>query len=189
MNINKNTEYLKIYEYFYDKFLKQTKLTLTRDEKINAIDAIMDSLSWNDSNVLRLYIRYYYTIKKSNIEPYTIFGVASKMSGIPENKLRKLFDIATRHMYAPDFIVTAVPTYYKYSKDLVEVPALLIKEDFGNKKYIVTALNKQGFMYNYELKRHLSNGWYYLWTIPGIGDAARQQILITINKWEEEGKW
>jgi len=189
MNINKNTEYLKIYEYFYDKFLKQTKLTLTREEKINAIDAIMDSLSWNDSNVLRLYIRYSYTIKNLYIEPYSIFGTASKMSNIPENKLRKSFEIATRHMYAPDFIVAAVPTYYKCGKDLVKVPALLTKDDFGNKKYILTALNKQGFMHNYELKRHLSNGWYYLWTIPGIGDAARQKILMAINKWEKEGKW
>jgi hypothetical protein len=93
----------------------------------------------------------------------------------------KDYQIAKRHMYAPNSIRIAIPKFYKIKINHEETK--LHKSDFDDQKYIMTALEKSGIDTREKLFKHISLGWYYLWTIPGCGDAARQSILMAIDKW------
>lgn len=60
----------------------------------------------------------------------------------------------------------------------------IVKMDLDGAQYIVTALRKSGIFTKKQLYKHLSLGYYYLWSIPGCGNVAIQKILKAIDKWE-----
>ena len=82
-------------------------------------------------------------------------------------------------MYIPVNIKITIPNYYNIKNN---EETILHKEDFGNDKYIINRLNESGILTREQLNRHLEAGWYYLWTIPGIGEASRQKILKALDK-------
>ena len=175
-------EYMRIYDHYYGKFVKsmnrnkrKRSFSVSPSRQVQVIDTILSSLSYEHANALKLMIRWNDLTK------------ASKVSSIPKSKIGKYYETATRHMYSPKNIELAVPGYFpkpRTEKDK-ETFTLLKAEDFGNCKYIVSALQKKSDIYYREqLMKHISAGWYYLWTIPGCGDAARMKILMAIDKWD-----
>lgn len=188
----------RIYDYFYNKvreFNKQLyvnnnlydEITMTDEKKTEVITEILDSLPFDESDAIQICVHH------SNFMNKSIWG------GRDKKKVIKQFETATKHMYSPINIAKAVPDFYISPEKLFEkydVPSynsfdtekILTKEDFGNKQYIITALNKSGIYTQYQLLKHLSLGWYYLWTIPGCGDGARQQILMAVDRWNKKPK-
>ena len=164
------TEYSKIYDHFYKRIADKVGYKITNATKVKIIDRIFKDLSWDDQTAIRATIKY---------EGYNR-NTTSKITGIESKKLFKSFDIASRHMYYPKNIKLAVPKYYTVRSKKKKV---LTAEDFGGKKYVLNALSKSGIIYKEQLMKHLELGWYYLWTIPGCGDVARQIILKAIDRW------
>lgn len=169
------TDYTKIYNYFYEKFAKQKKYEISDQTKADIIDMIFNDISFSEQIAIKSVIRF-----KSYVNGY---DAASKSTGIPKSTLMKQFETATKHMYSPKNIGTAVNGYY-YVRG---AETILTKMDFSGKQYIVTALERAGIRSREQLFKHLNNGWYYLWTIPGCGDGARQKILMAIDKWKLDG--
>lgn len=163
------SRYAKIYDHFYGKFAKQKKYVITDAYKSEIISHIITygGVSFNDLAIIDAFMIYKTPLHVTKVlKQYTI------------GQANKAYDIAVRHMYSPQNIAMAVNGYYN-----VKNGTKISEYDFGGKKYIVRALNKAGIEYREQLYKHLSNGWYYLWTIPGCGDAARQKILIAIDDW------
>ena len=168
------TVHTKLYDKYYKKFADQIKYEITNGTKAKIMDQIMRELTWNDQTALRAMVTYH------------SYEVASKNTGIDKKTLQHHYDIAVRHIYSPRYISMAVPKYYKLKNynDTKELTA----DDFGGKTYIVNALKKKsGIYYKEQLLKHLSNGWYFLWTLPGCGAGARMTILMSIDKWTGRG--
>lgn len=170
---NLPTDYSKIYDYFYRKFADQVFYKIKNPTKSKVIDTIFRSLSWDDQQAIRARVKY---------SSHT-YDHMSKITGIPKKKLQKNMDIATRHMYSPQNISIAVPRYYKIKS---KKQHKITEFDFDGNKYIANRLIDAGLDTREKLNRHLKNGWYYLWTIPGCGDSSRQRILMAIDKWNAE---
>ena len=168
-----NTEYSEIYDYFYEKFCRKAKYSCKNTTKSKVIDRIFSELSWDHQTAIRAMVKY------SKFDNY----VATKITGIDIKKLNKLFEVGARYMYSPRCIKMAVPKFYKIT---TKKKTKLNVGDFDNRKFILTALNKQGIEYREQLYKHLSMGWHYLWTIPGVGNLAKEKILKAIDKWNEE---
>jgi len=113
---------------------------------------------------------------------YNTWRAASNMCGIPKKKLIQQYNLAIKYMYRPLNIAKAVPKFYDV-KRYSYTDKQLTKLDFNNKQYIITALNRSGIYTKEQLLKHLSLGYFFLWTIPGIGDTARQIILKTLDRW------
>ena len=172
-SIRQATNNSKIYDYFYKRFTDHIKCEVATSTKSKRIDEIMSDLNWDDQEVIRARIKY------SNLN----YDTMSKITNIPKKKLIKKMDIATKHMYSPKNIRIAVPKYYKITK---KNQTKLTESDFGSSIYILNRLHESGIMTREQLFRHLELGWYYLWTIPGCGDASRQIILMAIDKWKSK---
>lgn len=173
MNNNLPTDYSKIYDYFYKKFADQVFYSIKNPTKSKVIDNIFRNMSWDDQEVIRARVKY----------ASLSYDKIVKMTGIPKVKLTKKMDNATRHMYSPQNISIAVPRYYKIkSKNQHKIT----EADFGGNKYITNRLIEAGLDTREKLLRHLHNGWYFLWTIPGCGDNSRQKILLAIDRWTAE---
>lgn len=165
------TEYSKIYDEIYGPFAEKEKYEVTTEYKGEIIDYIFSDIDFQYTTALRAFIKYHHD--------YTI---ASKMSKIDKKTLMKNYEIGRKRMFAPKHIASAINGYYDIKK---KDQHILTAEDFGRAKYVVTALNKSGIYTKEQLYKHLSNGWWYLWTIPGVGDGARQKILTAIDRWNE----
>ena len=174
MNNSLPTDYSKIYDYFYKKFAYQVFYTVKNPTKSKVIDKIFRNMSWDDQEVIRARVKY----------ASLSYDKIVKMTGIPKVKLIKKMDNATRHMYSPQNISIAVPRYYKIKS---KKQHKITEFDFDGNKYIANRLIEAGLDTREKLNRHLKNGWYYLWTIPGCGDSSRQKILMAIDKWNAEG--
>ena len=164
------TEYSRIYDYFYKKFADRVKYKITNGSKVKIIDQIFKDISWDFQTAIRAGVKY------NGFSTWT----KTKITKIEAKQLAKTFDTAMKHMYSPNNIRLAVPKYYNI-RSKKKTP--LTKEDFGHKTYVLTALQRSGIIYREQLLKHLDIGWYYLWTIPGCGDVARQIILRAIDKW------
>ena len=171
---------IKIYNYFYNKAIEKYnqyhpdyKFTITDKEKSDAIDDIFSSLPFEEIEAIRVCIHHSY------IENKNVWKDRDKRA------MLKRFNIATRHMHYPANICKAVSEFYNTNPDGNSYIHLLYNEDFGFCRYIVNALNKSGIYSREQLMRHLSLGWEYLWSIPGCGDGARQEILRAIDRWNE----
>lgn len=163
------TEGSKIYDYFYKEFAVQSKYKISNEYKASIIETIFRELDYDYKEAVRVFIR---NNKYAN---------SAVWSGYDKKTIIKRFEVAKRHMWSPKNIELAVNGYYT-DKKLCKTR--LTKRDFGDKTYILNALaNKSGIMYKEQLLKHLDNGWYFLWCIPGCGDGARKEILIAIDKW------
>ena len=161
-------EHIKIYDAVYSNLFK-TKLAEPSDiGKEVLAKEIIEDLPVNEQIAIRAFYRY------------GDYHKASVMTNVNQKTFSKSIDSALRHMRSPEHIRKASPSYYDINT-VVAIP--MTKEDFGNKTYILHALNKSGFYYREELIKHLSLGWKYLWTIPGCGEGARQMILEALDKW------
>jgi len=172
---DRETEYSKIYDHFYTQFyndVKKAGVGIRNSTKTARVREILDQLSHEDRADILDYF-HYRQFQNPN---------AWKSRGIDMKKLIKRFDTCSRYMYSPKAIETAVPGYYTRYNDLKDKE--FNEWDFGGKKYILTALNKAGIYNREQLYAHLKFGWYFLWTIPGCGDGARQRILMALNVWE-----
>jgi hypothetical protein len=165
------TEYAKIYDNYYKRIADLKNYKITDKTKAVKIDKIFKDLDFEDQVAIKIAVRY------SNIPRKQTVKILEAKS---YNHLIKAIDKAERHMYSPNNIRIAVPTYYSIKKKKM---SLLLEKDFSDKRYILNALHKSGFMYREQLLKHLELGWYYLWTIPGIGDNAKQLILKAIDNW------
>lgn len=163
-----STKYVKIYDHVYSKFAKEKSYEPSNAYKTEIIATIFNKMEMRHSMAIEAYVRY------------KDFKKAAKMMGCSPKLFSNVYDNAMRHMYSPQNIATAVLNYYEIEGD--ETP--LTDFDFGGRKYIMTALGKAGLYSKERLMKHLSNGYYYLWTIPGCGDVARQTILIAVDKWD-----
>ena len=171
INNDSVTEASKVYDKIYAHIASKEKYTISNTTKASRIEKILNEFDFEERTALRCCCRY------SDI------NVAVKISGIDKKVLSKNYKLARRHMYAPNNIQIAVPKFYKLK---LKNETKLTKYDFGGQQYILTALLKAGIDTKEKLYKHLSLGWYYLWTIPGCGDNARQYILMAIDKWNEE---
>ncbi len=191
---------VEIYDYFYGKITKKNKefneeffktnlistTELLSDKKKSfVIDEIFSHMDFDEVESVRTYIHH--------------MGYLNKhiWDGRDKKTIRRQFENATRHMYSPSNIALAVPDFYKipfeyqnsisFSDKLINnAHKVLTKEDFGNAKYIITALNKEGILTRAQLYKHLYLGWFYLWTLPNCGAGARMKILMALDKWKEE---
>ena len=197
-----NTLNVKIYDHFYGYLAKREGIKeLDDDTKVTVIESILHNEEWAVSNAIRAYINYNCNIDK-----------AVKNTGIDKKELKKHFNTGCRHMYFPNNIAEAIPNFYsKYINNLdlytdkkgdirivgtkqlaSEVLCTIDKKqdkfisklDFNGAQYIVNALHKSGIYTKRQLYKHLSLGYYYLWSIPGCGNIAIQKILRAIDKWE-----
>ena len=182
-------ENVEIYDFFYTSILRASEKWVIRhkgtkyermvkvnpelsdEEKTKAINTIFDTLSFEDKNAIRIRIHH----RK--------FMNQAVWKGTDKKKILKQFETAWTRMYYPKNIAIAIPWFYDIPPYITDGKATMAinKDDFGGKKYIVTALNKSGIYYRCQLKKHLSLGWRYLWTIPGIGNYAKQIILTAID--------
>jgi hypothetical protein len=161
-----NRQNVKIYNYFYSDFLKTMKDTsfATNEFKSAAIEDILGTLDFDFQTAIRICVHH---------SAFTQKGV---WKATDKKFMKKRFITASRHMYYPSNIRIAVPWFYDVKQDeLIEVNDLFDKR-------LINALNKSGIYYKSQLRKHLSVGWRYLWTLPGIGDGARQTILTAIDK-------
>lgn len=174
-------EYTLIYEHFYGKFVRSMRgkrpFRVSPQRQVTVIDTVLASLPYEYANAVRLKMKY------------LNFTTASKVSSIPKKKLTSYYDTAVKRMLSPKNIELAVPGYYPKPRTEEEEVNFhrLTEEDFGNNKYVITALHKSNIYYREQLMKHLSTTWFHLWTIPGCGDGARQKILLAIDKWEGRG--
>ena len=183
---NMNTEYTKIYDHFYGNHAKAARYNPSDDEKIKAISYIFNAVNnWREQQAVRACVRY----NAFGVGGYTS---AVKNTGISKKELVKYYEQGKRHMYAPLMIAIAVPGFYYPNHNKNENPdeywEKITLEDMGNNPRYLRALNRQGIYYKNQIKIHLTansewtswNGkynWYFLWTIPGIGDGGKQTIL------------
>lgn len=185
MKVSERTkkEYAAIFDYFYGKFIKSMRnrgkkpFVVSINKQMYVIDNILTSMPYEYSNAIKLKMKY------GN------FITASKVSSIDKKKLSGYYDTAVKRMYSPKNIEMAVPGYYPKPRTEEDEANFhrLTEADFGNCKYILTALHKSNIYYREQLMQHFSLSWFYLWTIPGCGDGARQKILLAIDKWEGRG--
>ena len=182
-------EYTKIYDYFYGKFVRamnkkgKRPFKVSPSRQVQVIDTILNELPFEQATAIKLMIKY----DRNAI-------LASKISSMSKDKIVKSYDTAVRHMYFPKNIEFAAPGYYPKPRSLDdrENPEFENEEftrlrdsDFGNSKYVLSALQKKSNIYYREqLYKHLELGWYYLYTLPGCGDGARIKILMALDKWE-----
>lgn len=177
-----NRKLITVYETFYGTIRKRLTFsdelsTPTDAKKVEMIKEILADMP---------YINQIAIISCTN---YSTYHAASSITGIEVNRLKKSFELGIKILHYPKNIEIAIPGFYNYGIE-EDYCTPLRKEMFGDRKYIVTALNKSSIVYKEQLMRHLSLGWYYLWSIPGCGDAARQAILKAIDNWKlEEGKF
>ena len=171
---NRDTLYSKIYDQFYSQFAKQAKYKITNKTKVNIIANIFEHMSLSDQIAIRSAIVYHYNFELA----------AKNLNGMSKKKLSQQYETAVFHMYYPSNISLAVPKYYKVNTKTKNPHIVLKESDFGGNKYIITALEKKsGIIYREQLLKHLSNGYLFLWTLPGCGDKARRSILMAIDKW------
>lgn len=159
-----------IYDMIYGHLNKNNKLSSST--KSARIEKILADMDFEEKTVIRACCRYE-TIGAG-------IDVAVKMTNINRKKVIRLFKQIKRHMYSPLNISIAIPNFYKLK---LNDETKFTDSDFGGQKYISRALIKAGLDTREKLYKHLSLGWYYLWTIPGCGDNARQSILISIDNW------
>lgn len=169
--IERNTEASHIYDVIYGPIANKENYKVSNSTKSARIEQILATMDFEEKTVLRACCKY---------QGLYSSGTASKVTKIEQKRLAKIYKQARRHMYAPNNIRIAIPKFYKISKVHQKK---LSEYDFDGQKYIYTALLKSGLDTKEKLVKHLSLGWYYLWTIPGCGDNARQTILLTIDKW------
>lgn len=164
-------QYMNIAKLVYGDTLHLTEENITRFQYINLIQLVYH-LELSEQIAIKAYCRY------------GDYHKASKMTKIDQKILARSVESAIRHLRGPQCISFLDPSYYdKYTIKGGNVHPLS-KYDFGGKQYIVTALNNCGIKTREALLKHLSNGWYYLWTIPGCGDTARQYILMALDQWD-----
>ena len=163
------TEYSKLYDEIYGTIAYKKRYRCSTSTKSDRMDRILSQLDYKDVVSIRSYYKYH------------DFGKAAKLSGMDKRILAKNFDIAKRHLYSPKLITIAMPYYYSIAKS--DTQHKLTIDDFEGNKYILSALERSGLDTRERLLKHLANGWYFLWTIPGCGDNARQCILMAIDKW------
>jgi hypothetical protein len=163
------SENSKIYDYFYKEFAVKSKYKISNEYKATIIEEIFKDLDYDFKEAVRIYLRNRNYANPSVWKKYDKKAIVKK------------FELVKRHMWSPKNIELAVKGYYS-NKRLCKTK--LTKYDFGDKAYILNALvNKYGIEYKEQLLKHLNNGWFFLWCIPGCGDGARQEILIAIDKW------
>ena len=166
------TKYVKIYDHVYSRFAKEKSYEPSNAYKIEIISTIFNNMDMRHSMAIEAYVRY------------KDFKKAAKILNCSPKLFSNVYDTAMRRMYSPQNIATAVLNYYE-----VQGQETLLKDsDFGGRKYIITALDKAGLYSKERLMKHLTNGYYYLWTIPGCGDVARQRILMTVDAWDIHSK-
>lgn len=167
------TEYSRLYDNLYGQFAKQKKYVVTDEYKSVLMDNIFTTLPENEQTAIKLITRGH------------SYDHAAKLARMDKKVLVKSYTTGYRHLQSPQNIAIAVNGYY----DITSGPKTpLTEEDFGNRKYVLTALKKAGIIYREQLFKHLNNGWRYLWTIPGCGDGARQYILTAIDRWDGKVK-
>ena len=168
----RNKEYTRIYNELYKKFAKQMPDYKENGDEfyIENMQTVINRLPVSEQIAIRSYYRY------GN------YHRASAMTKVEQKTFSKSISSARRHLESPNNINTIVPGYY--SIDLPEEPTKLTKEDFGNNQRIVNRLEESNIFYKEQLIKHLSNGWNYLWTIPGCGEGARKLILLALDKWD-----
>jgi len=174
-NVDLNTDASRIYDHIYGHIASKENYKITNATKSSRIEKILTTMDFDEKTILRACCKYF------NYDE--TFEMAAKVSKIDKKRLAKYYKLAKRHMYSPNNIRLAVPGFYNITKLNQKS---LTKEDFYGQQYIVTALNKSGIDTREKLLKHLSLGWYYLWSIPGCGDNARQYILMAIDKWNED---
>lgn len=163
------TENSKIYDYFYKEFALKEKYVITNEYKATIIEQIFTELDYEQKEAIRVYIKN---------RGYMNLAI---WSGYDKKTIVKRFEVAQRHMWSPKNIELAVAGFYSDNK---LCKTKLTKRDFGDRTYILNALSrKSGIEYKEQLLKHLDNGWYFLWCIPGCGDGARKEILVAIDKW------
>ena len=163
------TDYTMIYDKYYKKFAEKINYHPALSTKIKAVDKIFWTLSWNDQQVIRANTRY-----GENIT------IMYKMTKISKKKLAKSLVTAEKHIYSPINIAIAVPRYYNLRKR--QTP---IKESDFNNKYLYNRLIACGLDTREKILRHIEEGYFLLWTIPGCGDESKIKLLTVIDKWKE----
>lgn len=170
--MNKNN--VKVYDHFYSTMLikelmsRKTKLdSFTNQDKSTAIEKIFENFSIEEQYAIKITIDHM---------GYLNQGIWKE---VDKKKLMRKFEKLSKRMYNPQNIAIAIPGYYDLKRNTTS--KTIVKSDFGNKSYIVTALNKSGITHRCQLQKHLSNGWRFLWTIPGIGPGAMWSILEAID--------
>lgn len=165
-----NTNYTKLYNRYYQPLADQVNYKISDRTKILRMSIILKNLTFEDYTALTAFLNTY--SRKSRAYTYT------------DKQIYKWYEVAIKHIYHPKNIAIAIPKYYKVPK---KKSTLLRLDDFNGKKYILNALDKKSnFIYREQLLRHLSNGYHFLWTIPGCGDEARKTILMALDKWRKE---
>ncbi|MBR6289165.1 MAG: sigma-70 family RNA polymerase sigma factor [Acholeplasmatales bacterium] len=165
----KDREYIRIYDDIYRKFAEQMKDYDENDNHIAVVAVVVDNLPPHEQIAIRSFYRY------------GDYHKAAKMTNVDQKTFSKSVSSARRHLESPNNIALVVPDYYKIDYDNSKA---LTKEDFGNKQYVITQLHRSGIYYKEQLIKHLSNGWNYLWTIPGCGEGARKLILLALDNWD-----
>lgn len=168
--IGTTTKYTELYNTIYGKFAKQRGYKISNKFKIIIMDRIFTNIPENEAIAVKILSKGY------------TYDQAAKLAKMDKKVLLKSYDLAMKHLMSPKNISIAVHNYYKVRKKKV---TKFTEADFGGRKYIITALERSGITCREQLYMHLDNGWYYLWTIPGCGDAARQAILKAIDTWDE----
>ena len=166
-------ENIKIYNDIYLKFAKQLPDYDEKKDDNRAIltGIVVSNLPLHEEIAIRSFYRY------------GDYHKASKMTNVDQKTFSKSVSSARRHLESPNNIATVVLNYYGFNINMSE-SQVLTKEDFGNSHRVVNSLNKSGIYYKVQLILHLSNGWHYLWTIPGCGEGARKLILLALDKWD-----
>lgn len=178
-NNNQPTDASKIYDVVYGHIASITKTKIKNSTKSARVEKILATMDFDEATALRLCCKNSLRFTDPHFERI------AKISGIDRKKLVKDYNLGTRHMLSPNNIRIAVPSFYNL-KGKNNTRTEIKDSDFGQQKYIKTRLNNSGIYTREVLLRHLSLGWYYLWTIPGCGDNARMSILLAIDKWKSE---
>ena len=163
------TDYTMIYDKYYSRLASKIKYKPAQSTKVKAIDEIFWSLSWNDQQIIRACTKYHDNT-----------AVMSKMMEWPKKKISKAIITAERHIYSPLNIAIAIPRYYSLGR------GKFIKESDFDNKYLFNRLIKSGLDTREKILRHIEDGYYLLWTIPGCGDESKIKLLTVIDKWKEE---
>lgn len=172
--------YADIYDYFYtNRFPKEFKdyNPTTQDKNSIMLEIFKDHFEIEDN--IRNYM---HNIRYSNINAWKkTKGTTDEVAKKERRAIMKKFDsTSNKFMYNPNNIRLAIPNFYKTEYNAEH---LLKIEDFGNKKYILTALHKSSIYTREELLAHLRYGYTLLFTIPGCGQGAIQNILHAMDVW------
>ena len=162
-------EYKNIYLDLYKKFAIQMDDYKTDTKYISKVSSVVETLPISEQIAIRAYYRY------------GDYHKASEMTKVEQKTFSKSISSAKRHLESPINIATVVPGYYDTD---IQNRTTLSLADFNNKQRVINSLNKAGIFYKEQLIKHLSNGWNYLWTIPGCGEGARKLILLALDKWD-----